>query len=101
MLTGDGPREKIGLQFSEKMAGYLFPGEDFFLGEEKGREEGRYIFFEVVISIADIEEFCRLSGHKATLSGFVSARDLGEKLPIRQGKFFLFVPERKRAGKGR
>ncbi|MGQ9695100.1 MAG: DUF362 domain-containing protein [Thermodesulfobacteriota bacterium] len=94
MLTGDGPREKIGLQFSEKMAGYLFPGEDFFLGEEKGREEGRYIFFEVVISIADIEEFCRLSGHKATLSGFVSARDLGEKLPIRQGKFFLFVPEK-------
>lgn len=94
-MVGDSePREKMGLQFSEKMAGYLFPGEDFYRGEEKGRKEGRNIFFTAVISITDLEEFCRLSGRRATLNGFISVKDLGEKLPMRRGEFFLFVPDK-------
>lgn len=91
-----GQKEKIGLSFAEKMAGFLFPGEDFSLGEKRGEEEKRYVSFEVTITIEDIEKFCRISGKKAKLSGFISSRELGDRLPIRRGEFSLFVLDREK-----
>ena len=84
-------KKKIGLQFSEKMVGYISATEDFVLGEKRGRAEGNYLSFEVTISITDIEDFSKLSGHQAILEGFVSSKIWGEKIPIHQGKFSLFI----------
>lgn len=83
--------ESIGLRFKEKMFGFISATDDFAAGEKIGQAEGNYLSFEVIISIADIDDFCKLSGRKASLTGFVSSKIWGEKIPINQGEFALFV----------
>ncbi|NWF53199.1 MAG: hypothetical protein HXY45_00220, partial [Syntrophaceae bacterium] len=86
--------KKVGLRFSEKMSGYLTEGEmDFKQGEKLGEEGNAPLSFEVTIHIDDVEDFTKLSGRKARLTGTISYPPLGEDLPIREGVFGLFRPD--------
>jgi uncharacterized protein (DUF362 family) len=94
-MGGFGEAEKIGLRFSEKMSGYLAEGkEDFEEGERTGKQQNDILSFEVTIGIEDVNDFCKLSGHKALLKGTVSYNPLGQNLPIRNGEFSLVRPDR-------
>ncbi|MGB9698095.1 MAG: DUF362 domain-containing protein [Thermodesulfobacteriota bacterium] len=84
-------QESISLQFKEKMSGFISATDDFVAGEKRGRAEGNYLSFEVTITIKDLEDFYKLSGRKASLTGFVSSKIWGEKIPIYQGEFALFI----------
>jgi len=92
-MNGSGIQGKIGLRFSEKMSGYLAPGEESFeKGERIGKAQDNGLSFEVTISVEDVSDFCKLSGRRANLKGTVSYRPLGQNLPIRNGTFMLFRP---------
>jgi uncharacterized protein (DUF362 family) len=89
-----GTRDKVGLRFAEEMSGYLTEGEtDFERGEESGKERNTPCGFEVTIHIEEVENFIKLSGRKAELTGSVSYPPLGEDLPLRDGVFGLFRPD--------
>jgi uncharacterized protein (DUF362 family) len=84
----------VGLRFTETMSGYFAEREiDFESGERKGKTHNDTLRFDVVISIDNVQEFCRLPGRKATLTGTVSCKPLGQALPIRDGAFGLFRPD--------
>ncbi|MBI5967895.1 MAG: DUF362 domain-containing protein [Deltaproteobacteria bacterium] len=77
------------------MSGYLARGEDDFAAAEKlGKKQNNLLSFEVTIQIEEVSDFCKLSGRQAVLEGTVSFKPLGQKLPIRNGEFSLFRPER-------
>jgi hypothetical protein len=66
----DEETKKIGLHFSEKMSGFLTEGEtDFEQGEKSGKEQNTPLSFEVTIHIDDVEDFTKLSGREAQLTG--------------------------------
>ena len=48
----------------------------------------------MTIEIDSVDDFVKLSGHEAVLEGTVSYKPLGQKLPIRNGEFKLFQPDR-------
>jgi len=86
-----GTRDKVGLRFVEEMSGYLTEGEaDFERGEKSGKERNTPCGFEVTIHIDEVEDFTKLSGRKAQLTGTVSYPALGKNLPIRDGVFGLY-----------
>jgi uncharacterized protein (DUF362 family) len=95
IMAGKGEEtKKIGLKFTEKMSGYLSEGEsDFEEGEKKGKNQNNQLTFEVTIHIEDVEDFTKLSGRKAQLTGTISYKPLGQNLPIRNGFFGLFRPD--------
>jgi len=73
-----GEAKKVGLRFTETMAGYLAEGVgDYEEGERVGQRQNNDLSFEVTIQIEDVEDFCKLSGRKARLEGVVSYRPLG------------------------
>jgi len=94
-MPGNGEEtEKIGLRFSEKMSGYLTAGEeDFEEGARTGERQNNPCAFQVTIQIEDVEDFTKLSGRKARLTGTFSYPPFGQELPIRQGVFGLFRPD--------
>ncbi len=90
----DEESKKVGLHFSEKMSGFLTEEEtDFEQGEKSGKERNTPLSFEVTIHINDVEDFTKLCGRKAKLTGTVSYPVLGKNLPIRDGVFGLFLPD--------
>jgi len=85
--------QKPGLRFKETMWGYFGEGvDDFKRGYEKGKESNKRLQFWVTIDIEDMEDFIKVSGHKAKLAGTVSCATLGKDLEIRDGEFNLFQP---------
>ena len=86
--------KKVGLRFSEKMSGYVAPGEaDFEDGERFGEKGNDFLLLDLRINIEDVDDFCKVSGRKALLEGTISYRPLGQNLPIRKGEFILFRPD--------
>ena len=94
-MPGEGEEiRKAGLRFVEEMSGYLTEGEtDFEKGESTGKDRNTPCVFGVTISIDEVEDFVKLSGRKAQLTGAVSYPALGKSLPIRNGVFGLFRPD--------
>ena len=94
-MPGKGEETKeVGLRFSEKMSGYLTEGESGFeQGEKLGKQNDRPCAFDVSIHIEDVEDFTKLSGREARLTGAISYPALGKNLPIRDGVFGLFRPD--------
>jgi uncharacterized protein (DUF362 family) len=89
-----GAEEKVGLRFVEEMSGYLTEGEtDFAEGERLGKDRNTPCMFGVTISIDEVQDFVKLSGRRARLTGAVSFPPLGKNLPIRNGVFGLFRPD--------
>ncbi len=94
MGTESDATQKLGLQFSEKMSGFLAEGEtDFEQGEKTGKNQNNALVFEVIIHVEDVSDFCKLVARKASLTGTVSYPPLGQNLPIRNGEFGLFRPD--------
>lgn len=86
--------KKVGLRFSETMSGFLAEGvEDFEEGEKRGQEQGNTLSFDVTIEIESVSDFIKLSGQEAKMSGTVSYKALGDRLPIQEGIFSLFKPD--------
>ena len=86
--------KKIGLRFSERMSGFLTEGEtDFEQGEKTGEQKNKPCAFDVTIHIEDVDDFTKLSGRKAQLTGTLSYPPLGQELPTRKGVFGLFRPD--------
>jgi cholesterol oxidase len=87
--------QRIGLRFSEKMSGFVAEGTSSFEeGEKEGKKRKSSLSFQVTIHIEDMDSFCKLSGRKARLEGTISYKPVGQKLPIRNGEFALFRPDR-------
>ena len=68
----------LGLAFEETMAGAI---------------ADRPLRFDVQIRIADLGEFLERPEHQAAMTGSVTCPDLGGTVPIRDGRFQLFVPD--------
>jgi uncharacterized protein (DUF362 family) len=84
-----------GFRFKETMGGYFAQGLDNFEeGYEKGKECSNRLQFRVTIDIENMEDFIKISGRKAKLTGRVSCSTLGKNLEIRNGEFNLFQPAR-------
>jgi uncharacterized protein (DUF362 family) len=82
-----------GLRFKETMGGYFAEGlDDFQEGYEQGEKTNRRLQFWGTIEIENMEDFVKISGRKAKLSGRVSCSGLGKDLEIRDGQFNLFQP---------
>jgi uncharacterized protein (DUF362 family) len=89
-----GAENQVGLRFVEEMSGYLTEGEsDFEKGESSGKDRNTPCVFGVTISLEEVDEFIKLSGRTARLTGAVSYPALGKNLPIRGGVFGLFRPD--------
>ena len=82
-----------GLRFTETMWGYFAEGlDDFQEGYERGEKRNNRLEFKVTIDIENMEDFVKISGRKAKLTGRVSYPTLGKDLEIRNGEFNLFQP---------
>lgn len=80
-----------GLRFKETMWGYFSEGlEDFEEGYKKGEESNNKLQFWVTIDIENIEDFIKISGRKANLTGKISCSKIGKNLEITKGEFNLF-----------
>ena len=85
--------QRPGLRFKETMWGYFAEGlDDFEAGYEKGEQSNNRLQFWVTIDIENMEDFIKISGHKAKLTGRISCSILGKNLEIRNGEFNLFQP---------
>ncbi len=88
-------QQKPGLRMEETLWGYFAEGiDDFEEGYNKGEECNNRLQFWVTIDIESFEDFMKISGHKAQMTGKVSCPSLGKKLEIRNGEFNLFQPDR-------
>jgi uncharacterized protein (DUF362 family) len=75
------------------MWGYFAQGlDDYERGHEKGKECNNRLQFWVTIDIDNMDDFIKISGHCAKLTGKVSCTTLGKDLEIRNGEFNLFQP---------
>jgi uncharacterized protein (DUF362 family) len=84
--------EGVGLQFKESMSGYLGVNEtDPRKGVGIGKERETQIRFDVMIFIADLSRFLKLSERQADLSGTITFEPLGGTFTIRDGRFNLFT----------
>jgi uncharacterized protein (DUF362 family) len=78
----------------ETLWGYFSEGiDDFEEGERKGKEHNNRLQFWVTIDIDSFEDFVKISGHKAKITGKVSCPSLGKNLEIREGEFNLYQPD--------
>ena len=86
-----GDLEGLGLEFKEKMSGWLGMGaKDYKEGKTKGEENDARIKIKVKIKIPDLAHFFNISDHTARLSGSVIFDSLGGEFPIEDGVFNLF-----------
>jgi uncharacterized protein (DUF362 family) len=79
----------------ETLWGYYLEGaEDFEEGFYEGKKQNKRLQFWVNINIENLEDFIKISGRKAKMTGKVSCPSLGKKLEIRDGEFNLYQPDR-------
>ena len=88
------PRKKPGLLMDETLWGYLTEGEsDFEQGYRKGEKYNNRLQFWIKIDVKCFDDFLKISGRKAKLTGQVSFPSLGKKMKIRDGEFCLYQPD--------
>ncbi len=82
---------QMRFSFDEKMSGFIYPGEtDPLTGKTEGEKDNLYCNFDVCIQVDDLDNFIKIDGHTAKLTGTVSAAGLGRDLPILRGTFNIF-----------
>ncbi len=75
------------------MLGHFAEGvDDFHKGFEQGKNSNRRLQFWATIDIENMEDFIKISGRKAKLTGRVSCSGVGKDLEIQRGEFNLFQP---------
>jgi len=86
------PAEGAGMEFTEKMKGYLTLGEtDPVTGYRVGRQLTHRFMFQLTITAPDVATFANEPDHTATAEGFVRCDVLGGELPVKRGWANLFV----------
>lgn len=86
--------KKPGLRMKETMWGYFLEGSDNFEeGYRQGEKINNRMQFWVTIDVESFEDFIKISGHKANLTGNISCPSLGHNLAVREGEFNLFQPD--------
>jgi cholesterol oxidase len=94
MTTHELPLERVRLEFTEEMKGYVTPGEsDYDRGFETGRERDNVLMVHLTIKIDDVDRFVADPRHEATAEGYLRCVTLGGDLPVEMGVFNLFVDE--------
>jgi hypothetical protein len=94
MTTPEVPVERIRLEFTEEMKGYVTPGEsDYDRGFETGRERDNFLMVHLTIKIDDVDHFVSDQRHEAAAEGYLRCATLGGALPVELGVFNLFVDE--------
>jgi cholesterol oxidase len=94
MTTHQLPPERVRLEFTEEMKGYVTPGEsDYDRGFETGRERDNFLMVHLTIKIDDVNRFVTDPRHEATAEGYLRCVTLGGDLPVEMGVFNLFVDE--------
>ena len=80
------------LAFTEDMRGFVMPGEaDYDDGFRRARKEGLRLSVHLTITVDDVDAFVTSPQHAARITGHVSSDTLGDKLPVEDGTFQLFV----------
>ena len=90
-----------GLQFTEKMKGYVSSRvlDDFEAASKDGEKAGTRLEFTVTVTTQDVERMLIDGNHQATIVGTVTASALSDApLSISEGVFQLFVENPDRAG---
>lgn len=78
----------------ETLWGYFAEGiDDFEEGFKRGEKRNNRLQFWVNIDIEDVEDFIKISGRTAKMTGRISCPSLGKNLEIRNGEFNLFQPD--------
>ena len=100
--THRGAIPKLGIKFTERMAGHFGLGDvTFDGGAATGLENGELgkLAFVLTIVCRDIDMMIRDPAHKARMFGTVEARALSRHpLTVSEGHFQLFVKDRNDAG---
>ena len=82
--------ERTGLSFTEEMHGQLALGET---DPQAGAANGDPTTVHLTITVDDVEAFVADPAHRATVHGWLESESLGGgRLPVRGGRFNLFVP---------
>lgn len=79
------------MTFDESMSGYYSPlSTEPSRGFRLGQRNDSFMRGDFHIAIDDMDTFVGDSNHEASLEGTITAKGLGEELPIRDGRFNLF-----------
>lgn len=94
MTTHGVPVERVGLEFTEEMKGYVTDGEsDYDRGFRTGRDRDDSLMVHLTIKIDDVNRFVADPRHEATAEGYLRRTALGGDLKVERGVFNLFVDE--------
>ena len=83
----------VGIQFTERMAGYGAAADDFKEGADKGRATDSPLEFVPTIRANDVGRFVADPEHEALLARTVTAPLLSNEPPQAEGHFNLFVDD--------
>lgn len=89
----NAPAAATKLQFTEDMKGYCAPGEsDPKAGYDRGKELNDILHAHMTVKIDDVHRFITDPRHEGAIDGWVTCA-FGERRPIEQGIFNLFVDD--------
>lgn len=95
------PPLKVGMQFTETMAGYLSLKElvDFGKGAAQGQQDGSTLKFTVTVSSDDLNDMLTNPAHAGRIVGTLDAPALSpDSLTANEGKFHLFIDDPDKVG---
>lgn len=93
--------QKVGMQFTETMAGFFSMGEiaDFAQGATRGQAENSPLKFTVTVISDDLEAMLTKPEHAGTIVGTLNAPALSaEPLTVTDGEFHLFTDDPEHVG---
>jgi len=100
---GPAPPSTVGIEFTERMQGYIsssvtdVSAEGYARGEAAGRRENSPFSFVLTIAAEDVDKLVHESGHQARMLGEVQAPALSpDPLVVTDGWFSLFIPDPER-----
>jgi len=79
------------MTFDERMSGFYSPlTTEPSRGYRLGQRSDSYIHGQFRVTIEDMDRFVEDADHEAALEGNVTVKDLGEEVPLSDGRFNLF-----------
>lgn len=85
--------QKIGLQFTEEMSGFMSLGAISFQdGHERGKLADHALMVHLTIRTDDLDTFLTQPEHHAQAIGYIESGLIGGRRPVLEGSFNLFAP---------
>jgi len=87
------PHQRLGLEFTERMCGFLVPGPGGDFGEMEARKPPAAVPFEFTVNVStdDLDRMIEGPGHEAQITGAVTAPSLsGTPMTLSASVFTLF-----------